>query len=96
MANQADYRLWKKNIPICYDFFVNNNLILPSPCLRWGHVLREDSTSLIQRMYYTERGGDPNTIVIANVKINKCRTSDPTKMVWCPPQAPVNPLFTER
>ena len=101
---QMDYRQWKKNIPACYDFFVNNNLILPSPCIRWGHCIREDSSVLEQRfacssflcrknilfghliryvirIYYTERGAEPNTIVIANVKINKPRTSDPTKMV---------------
>jgi hypothetical protein len=46
-----DYRQWKKNIPMCYDFFINNNLILPSPCIRWGHTIREDSMSLLQRYH---------------------------------------------
>ncbi|KAJ1485033.1 hypothetical protein T484DRAFT_1794954 [Baffinella frigidus] len=74
------YNQWKKHAPLLYDLLYNHNLTHPSPCVRWGHVISEDSTTTTQRIYYSERGASPNTIVVANVKINKIGMSDPLKM----------------
>lgn len=43
-------------------------------------MLSEESSYIVQRVYYSERGAAPNSIVVANAKIAKPRTSDPTKM----------------
>jgi hypothetical protein len=120
------YQQWKKHVPLLYDMLYHHNLTHPSPCVRWGHVISEDSTTTIQRwnpnmpshgmslvivdasssvcapccskflcrlpvlihpnaargrIYYSERGASPNTIVVANCKIAKSGISDPMKMV---------------
>eukprot|EP00960_Hanusia_phi_P033211 750346-Hanusia_phi.AAC.1 len=42
-----------------------------------GHAYVDD----VESIYYSERGAAPNTIISANVKIPKQRTTDPMKMV---------------
>uniref|UniRef100_A0A7S4L2N7 Histone-binding protein RBBP4-like N-terminal domain-containing protein n=1 Tax=Guillardia theta TaxID=55529 RepID=A0A7S4L2N7_GUITH len=75
-----NYQQWKKHTPLLYDTLINHHLTHPSSCIRWGHRLGEEQNHIIQRVYYCERGAAPNTIISANVKIAKPRTTDPMKM----------------
>lgn len=43
------YVQWKRHLPLCYDFFTNHELTVPSPCVRWGHVISTDKETITQR-----------------------------------------------
>jgi hypothetical protein len=43
------YVQWKTHVPLLYDLLYNHNLTHPSPCVRWGHVIREDKEATTQR-----------------------------------------------
>eukprot|EP00281_Chroomonas_sp_CCMP1168_P031913 CAMPEP_0206242778 /NCGR_PEP_ID=MMETSP0047_2-20121206/17240_1 /ASSEMBLY_ACC=CAM_ASM_000192 /TAXON_ID=195065 /ORGANISM="Chroomonas mesostigmatica_cf, Strain CCMP1168" /LENGTH=430 /DNA_ID=CAMNT_0053667823 /DNA_START=25 /DNA_END=1317 /DNA_ORIENTATION=+ len=80
VENLMAYHQWKKHSLLLYDTLINQSLVHPSPCFRWGRVVAEEQTHTVQRIYYSERGANPNSVVIANVKLAKPRLSDPCKM----------------
>ncbi|KAJ1492738.1 hypothetical protein T484DRAFT_1770293 [Baffinella frigidus] len=44
------YQLYKKHIPLTYDFLTNHNLAHTSPCVCWGKVLRDTDEFTTQRI----------------------------------------------
>jgi hypothetical protein len=47
--NGLHYDQWKKHSLLLYDTLINQKMIHPSPCVRWGRVISEDQHNTVQR-----------------------------------------------
>jgi hypothetical protein len=49
IQNSLYYDQWKKHSLLLYDTLINQKMVHPSPCVRWGRVISEDQHNTVQR-----------------------------------------------